>query len=92
MDDLATLVWTTMPEELKRLARAPVRLFGLTLFHRRTPNAMALAFLMGHYWNPEAEQWEWDGRLKADTFSTLKGGHLPVAGRIAEMVKARVLS
>jgi len=49
---------------------------------------MALAFLMGH-WNPEIEKWEWDGRLKADTFKTLKGGHLPIAGRIVAMVKDR---
>ncbi|WP_157098903.1 hypothetical protein [Novosphingobium rosa] len=90
-DDHARRIWATMPPGLKRLSRPPVRVLGVTLFHARVPDATALAFLMGHYWDAENEVWRWDGRLKPDTFDRLRGGHLPMAGRIAEMVRSRAL-
>lgn len=91
-DDHASRIWATMPPQLKRLSRPPVRLLGVTLFHRRVPDAVAPAFLMGHYWHAEDALWQWDGALKPGTFATLRGGHLPLAARIAEMVRSRALA
>jgi hypothetical protein len=78
--------------DLKRLSCPPVRFPGLTLFHKRVPDAVALAFLMGHSWHAEDEVWRWDGHLKPNSFTTLRGGHLPMAGRIAAMVRSGALS
>lgn len=74
-------IWDKMPDEVRDLA-----LSGCGY-----PEPMTLAFLMGHFWN-ESTGWNFKpGDLDPNTFKTLKGGHLPDAIGISEMVKSGYL-
>lgn len=69
-------IWRTMPEKLKQLA----------LVDRAYPDAYALACFMGEFWHDDSG-WSYDGGdLIPDVFD-LKGGHLPDAFEISEMVE-----